>query len=257
MTKQTVLCAAVLVFLMQSLQANPVPRQATITGGPSDSGRCTVEVNIDGAAEVEVSGDHGVLTTLSGQTATWRRFQCSEPLPGNPIDFRLIATYGRGAIRLRQDPRNAGGRAVIHLSDSKGGRAGYTFDLWWRRAGNGGWAPGPRPQPPGHWPRPGGGGGWVPPGPPQPPPGQWPGSGSFPLARAIQICQDSVTGRLVRDGYPYVTFEHTIPNGYPDRRDSISGTVSGRRRFETARFAFSCSIDITSERVRWFDVRPY
>jgi hypothetical protein len=235
MIKQAALSAAMLTVLVQSLHANPVARQATITGGPSESGRCTVEVSVDGAAEVEISGDHGVLTTISGQPANWRRFQCTEPLPSRPSDFRFVGTDGRGAARLRQDPRNTGGRAVIYINDGKGGRGGYTFDLWWRRSGRGDWAPGPA----------------------HPTPGPWPGSGGFPMAKAIQICQDSVTNRLNRDGYSYVTFERTIPDNNPGRRDWITGTVSGKRRFENTRFSFSCSVDFGSGKVRSFDVRRY
>lgn len=246
MTKQTAFGIAVaLLLLMQSTQANPIERQATITGGRPESGRCTIEVSVDGAAEVEVSGDHAVLTTLSGKTANWGRFQCTEPLPVNPNGFRLVATNGRGAIRLRQDPRNTGGRAIIHVSDSQGGSGGYTFDLWWQRAGNGAWTPNPRPQPPNHWPG------------RQPLWGEWPGYGTFPIPRAVQICQDSVSSRLNRQGYPYVTFERTVPGDDPSRRDWISGTVSGRRNFDTTRFSFSCSVDFASGQVRWFDVRPY
>jgi hypothetical protein len=119
--------------------------------GPSESGRCTVEVNVDGAAEVEISGNHGVVTTIAGQPAHWLRFQCTEPLPSCPIDFRFVGTDGRGAARLCQDPRNTGGRAVIHINDGRGGRGGYTFDLWWRWSGRGDWAPGPAHPTPGPW----------------------------------------------------------------------------------------------------------
>ncbi len=41
-------------------------RRATITGRGGD-GKCTIEVEVDGSAEVEVSGDVGLLRTLSGQ----------------------------------------------------------------------------------------------------------------------------------------------------------------------------------------------
>jgi hypothetical protein len=253
MNKQTIFGLAILIFLMQPLYAEPISRRATITGG-GGNGRCTIEVSIDGAAEMEVSGDHGILTTLSGQTAVWRRFQCTEPLPPNPVDFRFVRTDGRGTVQLRQDPRNTGGGAVIRINDSKGGRETYAFDLWWHRFGAGGGMPGPKPQPPDHWPPNGGGSG---PWPTDPPVGHWPGSGGFPVAKAIQNCQDAVTSRLNRDGYPYVTFQRTIPDNNPGRRDWVTGTVSGKRRFETTTFSFSCSVDFNSGRVRSVDVRRY
>jgi hypothetical protein len=235
MNKYIVLGAALLAGWILPADANPVSRRATITGG-GGNGRCTIEVNVDGAAEVEISGDLGLLTTIGGQPAIWRRFQCNTPLPANPADFRFVKIEGRGTARLIQDPRGTRGRAVVQINDPKGGRAGYTFDLQWRGAGGkGGWTPGPPSQPPGHEP--------------------WLGPGGFPMTRAIRICQDSVTNRLNRDGYPHVTFERTIPDNNPGRHDWVTGAVNGKREFETARFSFACSVDFSTGRIRSVDVR--
>jgi hypothetical protein len=228
--------AAILAVLLPASQANPVSRRAIITGG-AGNGRCTIEVTVDGAAEVEVSGDTGLLTTISGQPAAWRRFQCNTPLPPKPVDFRFARTNGnRGNVRLLQDPRSTGGRVVISINDNKGGHGNYTFDLQWRdfRSGpGGGWTPGPSPSPPGHWPAPGG----------------------FPMARTIRNCQDSVTDRLNRDGYEYIYFERTVPVDNPGRNDWITGSVSGNQGYGTTWFSFSCSVDFNSGRVRSVDVR--
>jgi hypothetical protein len=232
MNKQVIMSVAFLFALMQPLLAAPISRRAMITGGGRGSGKCTIEVNVDGAAEVEISGDMGFLRTLSGQTAAWRRFQCNEPLPPNPGDFRFVGIGGRGGIRLIRDPRSNRGSAVIHIEDRKGGRGDYTFDLQWRGFG-GGWPAVPPPFPPGHYPGPGG----------------------FPVPRAIQLCQDAVTDRLNREGYPYVTFERTIPDNNPGRNDWVVGAVNGKRGFEITRFSFSCSVDFGSGRVRSVDVR--
>lgn len=230
MNKYIFICAAILAGLAQSAHANPVSRRATITGG-GGNGRCTIEVTVDHAAEVEISGDMGLLTTVAGQAADWRRFQCNAPLPANPTDFRFAKMNGRGSMRLVQDPRSTRGRAVVRIDDPQGGRGGYTFDLQWRGAG-GGWTPGPPPPYPGHG----------------------PGTGGFPMARAIQACQDSVSLRLRGDGYHFVTFENTIPVDNPGRHDWISGTAYGKRGLGTTRFAFSCSVDFSSGKVRSVDV---
>src|ERR1700683_577415 len=95
--------AAALVMLMQPMHATTVPRSATIIRG-GGIGKCTIEVNVDGAAEVEASGNTGLLRTLSGKPAVWRRFQCNEPLPRNPRDFRFVGVDGRGTLRLLRDP---------------------------------------------------------------------------------------------------------------------------------------------------------
>ncbi len=220
-----------LLMAIRPVDANPESRRATITGG-GGNGRCTVEVSVDHAAEVEIAGNTGWLTTVAGQPALWRRFQCNTPLPRNPPDFRFIKTNGRGPVRLTQDPRSTGGRAVVNISDPQGGRANYTFDLQWG----------------------GSSGGWTP-GSPVPSPGHGPGPGGFPMARAIRNCQAAVSERLNRDGYSYLAFERTIRENNPGPHDRVSGTLSAKRRFQTTWFSFSCSVDFDSARVRHVDVR--
>jgi hypothetical protein len=221
MNKQIFLSAAILSVFLQAAHANPISRRAAITGG-GGNGRCTIEVSVDHAAEVEISGDLGLLTTTGGQQADWRRFQCNTPIPRNPVDFRFIRLAGRGAARLVQDPRSTGGRAVIQINDPQGGRGGYTFELQWRGLADGGWTPGP--------------------------------PGGFPMAKAIQACQDSVTDRLNQDGYSYVNFGRTIPDNNPGRNDWVTGRVSAKRGFESRRFSFSCSVDFRSGRIRSVDI---
>ncbi len=194
MSKQTFLRIAILAVLIPSIRANSESRRATIVGGAI--GKCTIQMSVDDGAEVEVTGDTGLLRTISGQTATWRRFQCSTGLPRNPGDFRFIKVRGRGSAQLIGDPRSNEGRAVVHIADPKGGRDNYIFELQWRGLGG---------------------------GPPPVPPGR--GLGRFPMAKAIRICQDSVTDRLTRDGYSAVSFEQTIPDNNPGRNDWVIGRV--------------------------------
>jgi len=135
--------------------------RANIRGGGGD-GKCTFEVVVDGAAEVQIRGDQGSLRTLSGEPARWVRLDCNQPLPSNPSDFRFQGIDGRGRQDLVRDPRNNRGAAVVRIEDPKGGSEGYTGDIMWR-GGNGGgnWGPGPGGgggRPPG---RPGPGGGWT------------------------------------------------------------------------------------------------
>jgi hypothetical protein len=107
-------------------------RRASIVGnGNGDQGKCTIEVDVDQSAEVEIRGDSGRIRTLSGQPATWRRFECTGPIPRNPTDFRFRGIDGRGRQQLVGDPRQSG-VAVVRIDDPKGGREGYTFDLEWR-----------------------------------------------------------------------------------------------------------------------------
>ena len=116
MNRQAFIIAAILVAPIQPLSAAGASRRATIVGG--GNGKCTIEVNVDGSAEVEIFGNTGQLTTFSGREAIW-----------HPGDFRLIGVDGRGRVQLVRDPRNNRGRAVVRIDDPNGGREGYTFDL--------------------------------------------------------------------------------------------------------------------------------
>lgn len=105
--------------------------QASISGGGGD-GKCTFEVEVDGVAEVEIQGDRGILRTVSGNPARWRRLDCNQPLPGNSTDFRFKGIDGRGSQNLVRDPNSNRGRAVVRLEDPKNGSEGYTGDIMWR-----------------------------------------------------------------------------------------------------------------------------
>jgi hypothetical protein len=124
---------AIAVFgsIAGSLGAQTYSRRATAMGGVStDRGKCTIEVVVDGAVEVEVRGDTANLRNLAGHPPQWRRFECNGPLPPNPLDFRFAGVDGRGRQQLVQDPRN-GGVAVVRIEDPQSGSEGYTFDLFW------------------------------------------------------------------------------------------------------------------------------
>jgi len=105
-------------------------RMTLVGGGGSNRGKCTLEVVVDGAAEVEIRGDTATLRNLHGEPPRWTRFQCTGPLPRNPGDFRFAGIDGRGLQELIRDPRN-GGPAVVRIEDSQGGSEGYTFDIMW------------------------------------------------------------------------------------------------------------------------------
>lgn len=101
-------------------------------GGGGD-GKCTIEVEVDDVAEVEIFGNRAQIRTLSGSPARFRRFECNQDIPNNPNDFRFEGVDGRGRQQLVRSPGR--GPAVIRIEDSKGGREGYTFDIFWRGGG--------------------------------------------------------------------------------------------------------------------------
>src|SRR6266478_6068347 len=223
------LALVALCALAVSVQAITLSRRAVIVPG-GGHGRCTIEVDVDGAAEVEIFGDMGNLRTLSGQVAVWRRFECNGVMPRNPFEFRFHGVDGRGHVELIREPRNSGGRAVVRIDDPRSGREGYTFDLEWRGERGTEWAP-----------------------PPPPPPVRREGE-RFPVKHAIRVCQDGVLEKLNADGFREVNFERTAIDDNPGRNDWVVGTVTARRGRPRV-FSFSCSVDFSTGRVRTVDVR--
>ena len=131
------------VFLGASSQSFAQPAQqaqqfrASITGNPNDTrGKCTIEVVVDIAVEIEISGDSAVMRNFGGQPARWVRFQCNAPMPLVPLNFRFSGVDGRGRQTLLRPPVN-GDPAVVRIEDPQGGTEGYTFDLEWNGAGSG------------------------------------------------------------------------------------------------------------------------
>ena len=108
--------------------------RAQIRGG-GDHGKCTIEVDVDGVAEIEIQGDQGRMRTLSGNPSGWRRMECNQPLPPNPQGFRFSGVDGRGRQTLLRDPSSNRGVAVVRIEDPQGGHEGYTFDIEWGGAG--------------------------------------------------------------------------------------------------------------------------
>lgn len=142
-TKRFCFRIATLGALAGSLAAQSFDRRPDIRGGGGNRGKCTIEVVVDGAAEVEIRGDHATLRNIAGQPPQWRRFVCNAEMPRNPVDFRFAGVDGRGRQQLVRDPRD-GGPAVVRIEDPQNGSEGYTFDVTWAF----GAAPPPPPPPP-------------------------------------------------------------------------------------------------------------
>src|SRR4051812_20116828 len=118
--------------------------QARISGG-GGGGKCTFEVVIDGAADVEIRGSEGRLRWVGGGGMQWRRLDCNQPLPRNPSNFRFQGIDGRGSQNLLRSPNSNNGVAVIRLDDPQKGSEGYTGDIMWDGGNdNSGWNGGNR-----------------------------------------------------------------------------------------------------------------
>jgi len=228
--------------------AQSAVRAQIVGGGSNQSGKCTVEVLVDGAAEVEIRGDTGQIRNLAGQPAQFRRLQCTSPIPANPVDFRFSGVDGRGRQQLVRDPRN-GGSAVIRIEDPSGGQEGYTFDLTW--GGGNGYLNDPRNagndrnddryRNDGQF--------------------RWGGRAvdrEYAANQAIRVCQDAARQQAM-DRYHAgrVEFRDMRLDDNPGRRDWVMGRIDvyqGGGRED--RYDFSCSVNFDTGRVRSVDLDP-
>ena len=257
MYKPLLFTIAAFGLMTASLGAQQFQQRARIMGGGNNmSGKCTVEVVVDGAAEVEVRGDNGILRNLSGQPPQWRRFECTGVMPPNPADFRFRGVDGRGRVQLMRDPRN-GGVAVVRIEDQQGGAEAYTFDLMW--GGGGGGYPG------GGYPAPEGRVYSAPEGRVYPAPegrvynerDREQRRGRWTTEQAIQGCRDAVT-RQVADRFRTndVYFRDMRIDDNPGRNDWVIGRVDVRRNGSEDRYRFSCSVNFDNGVIRSAEIQP-
>jgi hypothetical protein len=218
----------IVVCATSFLNAQAIQRRSTYkAGGRPGGGKCTIEVVVDGAAEVEIRGDTAVLRNLAGQPPQWRRFECSGPMPGNPPNFRFIGVDGRGRQELARDPRN-GGVAVIRISDPRGGSEGYTFDIEWD-AGGGERVPAYQPE-----------------------------HRRYTTEEAVRVCQDAVRQQAEeRFRTRNISFRRTTIDDNPGRQDWVLGILDVRRGAEPDEaFRFSCSVNFDTGEVRSAQMEP-
>jgi hypothetical protein len=242
-------CAGVLPA--QSVQS----MRAQIRGGGGDEGKCTIEVDVDGAADVEVRGDMGWIRTLQGQPSRWVRFECNSPLPRNPGDFEFKGVDGRGNVQLLRDPNSTGGAAVVRIEDRQGGREGYTFDLKWRGGTYNSSDPYYRNDPyRTNDPYYRGGGGVY-------------NDRSDPLYRgpnnrrgnvysdgdSVAMCESAVRDRALRDyGVRNPRFRAVDVNDARGNRDRVVGSFDAPRG---ERYDYTCTVNTANGRIRNVDIR--
>ena len=241
---------AAMAVIAAPVGAQSLQRRANVGNGNPESGKCTIEVVVDGAAEVDIMGDNATLRNLSGQPPQWRRFECTSRMPNDPAGFRFQGIDGRGRVNLVSNPRN-GGPAVVRIEDTEGGAEGYTFDIMWGRNYTSG-GPGGFDRPGGYdqrgdrggYDRPAGNPGWWMGG------GIW-GSGQRATEQAIQVCRNDIRVRASRElGPGNVVFRDMRLQDQPGRRDWVMGSFTQRGRPHD----FACSVDFATGRVRWAQI---
>jgi len=243
MKQKLLALGAFMVIASSALAQQGLQRRANVVGGGGpDYGKCTVEVVVDGGAQVEIRGDTATLRDTNGQTPQWRRFECTSPLPPNPANFRFAGVDGRGNQTLVRDPRN-GGAAVVQIADPQGGSEGYTFDIFWgndrgsisqdRRGDQpyrdgspsfdrGGDRYGDR------------------------------GGNRFTAEQAVRVCQDYITAQA-NDRFrgQVVQMGRLSMDNNPGRNDWVLGDLAVRRRFgRQDTYRFNCSVNFATGQLR-------
>jgi hypothetical protein len=263
---------AFLIFLLGAagLSAQTTSINANIRGGGGNENKCTIEVDVDSSAEVEISGGQARMRTLGGSPASFRRMDCTSPMPNNPANFRFQGVDGRGSQTLVRNPSGSRGPAVVRIDDPQGGREGYTFDIFWSGGdtsynngypsngnngypNNGGFGNGNNNNGNnnnGGFGNNGNYGGyrngsygrdrWN---------GRWGNWNQANVDTAMRTCHDAVNDRLRRQGYDNVQFGNVDFDNNRNRPDYIQGNVRASRRRGGDNFNFSCQVDFASGRL--------
>ncbi|HTM49394.1 MAG TPA: hypothetical protein VL285_11950 [Bryobacteraceae bacterium] len=202
-------------------------RAALNRSGIAYAGSCTIEVVVDGAAEIEIRGENASIRDLSGRQPQWRRFECTGGMPPNAdVQFHRLA--GRGSTQLISDPRN-GGAAVIRINDPQGGPDTYAFELTWGNGGNRSYG------------------------------GQRHDITRWDMARTIGVCEQSVREQAMnRFRTTNISFRHPAVDNNPGPQDWVTGIIDVRQspnRVES--YQYSCSVNFETGRVRSMRIEPF
>jgi hypothetical protein len=261
-----------LAAMAANMGAQTYQRTATMRGSNGSEGKCTIEVVVDGAAQVQIRGASANLINLRGQAPQWRRFECTGPLPVDPQGFRFSGVDGRGQQNLVREPRG-GSPAVIEIVDPQNGSEGYTFDVTWNNTGyvqppygQGQYSQGQYPQ------------GQYPQG--QYPTNQYPqqtgrGNGNYRndgrgrgrdqgydnsnmADRVVQVCEDNIRQQaLTQYRGSNVQFRDTTIDDNSGREDFVIGTVELRTPGRPdQQMKFSCSVNFNNGVVRSAELQP-
>jgi hypothetical protein len=246
-----------ILFAAPLLAASQTPdliRQATISGSGGTSGKCTIEVRVDIAAEVDIYGDSARMRTLGGQQSVWNRFVCSGPLPYSMSDFRFRGIDGRGSVRLLRDPRSNNSMAVVRIEDPRAGAEGYTFDIEWS-GGSGGAPTGgfATATTQGTFGTPGGtmgrdsrrAQGRI-------------RSASLTPERAVDLCRTEMQARAERDyNLRNINITAAAMDSVQGRSDWVTGSFtagSGGFRRSSTTYRFNCQLDYAARQIRSLEV---
>lgn len=95
-------------------------------------GSMTWRGSVDDTVRVRIRGRSATTRTIRGQATVGVNFSFNQALPRRSVYVRVDKRNGRGSVRVIQQPTSSNGyTAVVEIRDSRGGRDGYVFDLYW------------------------------------------------------------------------------------------------------------------------------
>jgi hypothetical protein len=233
MTRQALILATVALAAAGAVvpaRAQESYRRANlIPASDPGQGRCTVSVLVDRVADVEIRGDAATLRDVSGRTPQFQRFECTGPIPQEPVDMGIRAIDGNGRMTLTRDSY-IGGVAMVRVTNDTNREGTYTFDVYWNDI---------QPQV-------------------TPPPSDYSYSyGDADRASmdddAIQACRSSAENRIRSEGYRRVRFgtANVNPQG---SNEMVTGSATADRDDGMDSFGFTCRVNQDGQ-VRRLDLR--
>lgn len=198
-------------------------------------GHCSIRVWVDHRAEVRMRGDTIFVRTLEGSRSRDEGSECSQPIPYNSVrDFQIRQTAGRSRVVLAQEPSRMNNyTGLLEIVDTQGGGDDYAFEVSWRADPDVSTAP-------------------------------------APFFDDVRACQDTVRARfLSQNGRgAYIDFDNFADRRGEDRgpgrrpgqyqnqyqgrnrgQETIQGTGTARRRYESRDITYSCVIDTRQNQV--------
>lgn len=87
---------------------------------------------VDAKVQLLIKGDKIETKTMDGRAYPDGTYSFTSPLPDSPVIVRVNKTEGRGYVAVTQQPTADNDyKAVIEITDPKGGAKQYQLEIFW------------------------------------------------------------------------------------------------------------------------------
>ncbi len=99
---------------------------------PREPGRLAFEARIDDEVDLLIQGRRVEIKEVSGRRADSVHYEFDSPLPRREVTVQVRKLRGRGTVMVREQPtRRNDYRAIVTISDRKGGTDRYELEITW------------------------------------------------------------------------------------------------------------------------------